>query len=263
MNNAPIGIFDSGSGGLSIYQAIRSLLPHESFVYLGDHSNLPYGDKSTDFIQKRTARCIRFLVTKKAKLIVVACNTATVAGIDYVRHEFPDIPIVGVVPVVKTAAAMSTTKQFVVLSTPFTAASDYQKELIRKWAPDCTVITIGSSRLVSLIERGLLKGPEIDQELKHMFHEAKDIPFDVVVLGCTHFPFVGEAVRAIVGNRVGIIDSGGAVARQVQRILTHRNDTGEATQSSVQFMTTGDSKVIASVFTRLLGREVNVTHVTV
>ena len=131
MNNAPIGIFDSGSGGLSIYQSVAALLPRESVVYLGDHAYLPYGDKSTDFIKKRGVQCIDFLVSQKAKLIVVACNTATVAGIEYFRTVFPDIPIVGVVPVVKTAAAVSETKYFVVLSTPFTAGSTYQKELIR------------------------------------------------------------------------------------------------------------------------------------
>lgn len=262
MNNAPIGIFDSGSGGLSIYQSISSLLPHESIVYLGDHIHLPYGDKSTDFIKKRVVECLKFLISQKVKLIVVACNTATVAGIDYFRTILPDIPIVGVVPVVKTAAEISKTKHFVVLSTKFTSKSDYQKELIKKWAPDCTVYSIGSSQLVSLIEKGLLCGSEIEHELKIIFHTLKAGSFDIVVLGCTHYPFVKPALRAIVGNAVDIIDSGGAVARQVQRILTNRKDFAQDAHASVQFFTTGDRKTITDVFTRLLGKKVNVTHVT-
>jgi len=261
MNNAPIGIFDSGSGGLSVYQSVAALLPKESIVYLGDHAYLPYGDKSTDFIKKRVVECIKFLISRQAKLIIIACNTATVAGIDYFRIKFPEVPIVGVVPVVKTAAALSKTKHFVVLSTRFTANSHYQKELIKKWAPDCTVSNIGSSRLVFLIEKGSLDVPEIKHELKIIFHRIKDFPFDVVALGCTHYPFVRSVIRAIVGDEVKIIDSGAAVARQVQRILIHRNDLSGSFRANVQFVTTGDGPTVASVFNHLLHKEVKVTHV--
>jgi glutamate racemase len=263
MNNAPIGIFDSGSGGLSVYRCITNMLPHESIVYLGDHLNLPYGNKSTDFIKKRVNKCIKFLIKKRVKLIVIACNTATVAGIDYFRSENPGIPIVGVVPVVKTAAEISVTKKFVVLSTQFTANSTYQNDLINKWAPDCTVYTIGSSRLVPLIEKGLLNSPEISQELQTIFKKIKHIPFDVVALGCTHFPFVRSSISAIVGDGVKILDSGSAVARQVQRILEHRNELSGLSVSKAIFYTTGTCTNVRIVFRQLLDKKTNVSHAIV
>ena len=123
MSDDPIGIFDSGSGGLSFWQSITSLLPHESTVYIGDHNYLPYGEKDTEFIQERTISCIRFLLKHHAKLIVIGCNTATVAGIDVYRTAFPDIPIIGVVPVLKTAAELTKKGSIGVLSTPYTAHS--------------------------------------------------------------------------------------------------------------------------------------------
>jgi len=110
MNSIPIGIIDSGSGGLSIWKEITRLLPGESTVYIGDHANLPYSDKSTEFIRHRVFKLIQLLITLRVKLIVIACNTATVAGIDWYREQFPDIPIIGVVPVIKTAAEVSKTK---------------------------------------------------------------------------------------------------------------------------------------------------------
>jgi len=262
MNNAPIGIFDSGSGGLSIYQSIVKMLPLESFVYLGDHAYLPYGEKSTEFIKQRVVQCIEFLNSQKVKLIVVACNSATVAGIDYFRSTFPELPIIGVVPVVKTAAQMSKTKHFVVLSTKFTANSVYQKDLIKKWAPDCLVSNIGSSSLVPLIEDGRVDGSDVEKELKKIFQKLEDISFDVVVLGCTHYPFVRSTISAIVGDAVKVIDSGDAVARQVQRVLAHRGDLSERSLMVTKFFTTGDTSVVAKVFSQLLNNEVKVTHVS-
>jgi glutamate racemase len=263
MNNSPIGLFDSGSGGLSVYQSIEALLPRESVVYLGDHAYLPYGDNTTDFIVKRVVRSIRFLLSKEVKLVVIACNTATVAGIDYFRTAFPQIPIVGVVPVIKTAAQESKTKHFVVLSTKFTSTSKYQKDLIKKWAPDCTVTTIGSSLLVPLIERGRVESPEIKQELEKIFRKTSNVPFDIVALGCTHYPFVRNTISAIVGDEVRILDSGAAVARQVQRILSKRNELSRLTRSTKEFLTTGDTETVTGTFRSLLGRKVNVTHVII
>lgn len=262
MNNAPIGVFDSGSGGLSVLSALERTFPHESFIYFGDHANTPYGGKTSTFIQSRVLSVIDYLLSRHCKLIVIACNTATIAGIDIYRKKFPDLPIVGVVPVIKTAAMLSKTKQFIVLSTDYTAKSDYQKDLIRLWASDCRVTSIGSSKLVPLIEKGILDGPEIIGELKNIFHRVPNTRNDVIVIGCTHYPFIRESIQSVVGVNVQIIDSSEAVARQVARILTARNELADTT-GLVQYCTTGVVETVEKVFTKLLGNKPTIFHVTV
>lgn len=262
MNNAPIGVFDSGSGGLSILQSLKSMLPQESFVYFGDHAYSPYGGKTSARIRSRVVSIIKFLLSRHCKLIVVACNTATIAGIDYYREVYPDIPIVGVVPVVKTAAAISKTKHFIVLSTEYTAISTYQKNLICEWARDCVVTSIGSSKLVPLIEQGILEGNIITHELRSVFGRVRDSSFDVVVLGCTHYPFIRSTIQKVVGINVTIIDSSFAVARQTTRILIAKNDRSQG-PSWVQFYSTGNATIVEAVFNTLLSKKILVTHVTV
>lgn len=205
---------------------------------------------------------MQFLIQKKVKVIVVACNTATVAGIDIYRKQFPLIPIVGVVPVVKTAAQRTHTKHFAVLSTKYTSESTYQKNLISKFAPDCVVQNIGSTRLVSLIEKGDVSDSEIHGELRKLWSKVETDNVDVLVLGCTHYPFVIDQIRAIVGNRIEILDSGGAVARQVKNIL-ERESMLSAGQPTHQFYTTGNWKHVSMVASRLLGREIQVQHINV
>jgi glutamate racemase len=260
MNSAPLGVFDSGSGGLSIVNSLQSQLPHESIVYVGDHAHNPYGDKSQEFIRDRVVHIIEYLISQKAKLIIAACNTATIAGIEYYREKFPNIPIVGVVPVVKTAAVLSKAKSFVVLSTDFTAKSQYQKNLIDKWANDCMVINVGSSRLVPLIEEGKITGPQIEEEVKKIFASIQDASFDVVALGCTHFPFIVDTIQKIVGPKIQILDSSDAVTRQVERILQERNIQSEESAPAI-FLTTGDAQKVSRTFTQLLRKETIVDHV--
>ncbi len=263
MNNSPIGVLDSGSGGLSIYLSLRHLLPNESIFYVGDHAYNPYGDKSTEFIQDRVIKLARYLVDSGCKLIVIACNTATIAGIDHVRKEFPQIPIIGVVPVIKTAALESKTKHFIVLSTNFTADSGYQRQLIQTFASGCTVTSVGSARLVTLIEEGQLDTEEVRAELHHVFDRIKRDSYDVVVLGCTHFPFVRSAIRDMVGPGIQIFDSGDAVARHATRILTQMNMLSLSSHPSQTFVTTGDSTKVAVLFERLLDKKVEVSHVAI
>jgi glutamate racemase len=255
-------MFDSGVGGLTIFRSIHSLLPKESILYVGDHCYGPYGNKSIRCIKERGVKVIQYLISNRSKLIVIACNTATVAGIEYFRRKFPSVPIVGVVPVVKTAASVSKTKHFIVLSTSFTAKSRYQKHLIHTFAPHCTVTSIGSDALVPLIEEGHVDSPQVRVELQRLLHYTKENTCDVVVLGCTHYPFVRPAIRAIVGTRVTILDSGGAVARQVNRILTQTDNLSGMAAGSETFLTTGDSKKAEALFRQLLSEEVKVSHVT-
>lgn len=223
MSPNPIGIFDSGSGGLSIWLAVRQELPHESIVYFGDHGHLPYGGKDKSYIQDRVIKAISFLERHGAKLVIIACNTATVAGIDVYRNTFPHLPIVGVVPVVKLAAAESKTKEFLVMSTEYTARSEYQKQLIQSFAGNCTVHNIGCPGIVENIESGEGDSTSMKVLLQTQLEPFMSSHIDTIVLGCTHFAFVKNMLHDIVGNRMRLLDSGGAVGRQTRRILTNNN----------------------------------------
>ena len=259
MDTRPIGIIDSGSGGLSIWKAISRQLPHESILYVGDHAHAPYSGKTSTFIRTRVKKCLAYLIKKQCKLIVVACNTATVAGIDWYRTQFPMIPIVGVVPVIKTAARMTKTNNICILSTKFTAKSAYIQRLVRNFAPDASVFSLGSSKLVSYLESTKNETENIKRELSHMCHSVIDKPIDVVVLGCTHYPFIQQEVRALFGDSVSVIDSADAVARQVARIIEH-NQIASNTKPTYTFVTTGDARYVSCVMSRLANRQIVVEH---
>ena len=252
MDTRPIGIFDSGSGGLSIWRSIISLLPHESTIYIGDHASIPYSTKTEKFIKKRVVMSIQFLLSKQVKMIVIACNTATVSGIEYFRKIFPDVPIVGVVPVVKTAASQSKVKKFGILSTELTAKSPYQQHLIASFASDCEVFSVGNTELVRMIENGQKDSRQMTELLETMLHPLIEKKIDVLVLGCTHFPFVRMAIQSIIGSNVLILDSGEAVGRHVKYILEHEEIQASTKIPTYQFFTTGDAQKVSEVASHLL-----------
>lgn len=259
----PIGVFDSGSGGLSILTALKELLPQESYIYFGDHAHGPYGDKSTEYIRERTTAAISWLISKQVKLIVIACNTSTIAGIEWYRKQFQNVPIVGVVPVIKTAARESKSRKFIVLSTEYTARSEYQKKLITEFGAECDVASIGSSVLVPLIEEGIVHGPRIESELTRILSPYLEGDNDVLVLGCTHYPFLKPVLHAMMGTGVQILDSGGAVARQVEHILHERGELSNNKESADAYMTTGDALHVSAIFSTLLQHEISVEHIMV
>lgn len=261
MNQAPIGIVDSGLGGITIWRSIRTLLPRESTIFVGDHAFVPYGTKSRFLIRKRVLAIMAYLRSRGAKLIVVACNTATVAGIDWYRQQLRDIPIVGVVPVIKTAAALSKSKKFVVIATPFTTKSKYQKGLISKFAPDAQVFSLSTPQLVDLVEMGTLSGAKTTKILKPLLAPLIKKGIDIVVLGSTHFAFLAGTIRAIVGDGIAVLESGDAVARQVRRILEAERllipDVQSYFTSDVQsyrFETTGNPNQVSVVASKLMGQ---------
>lgn len=252
MNNAPIGVLDSGVGGLSIWKEIVSQLPNESTIYVADSVNCPYGNKSSETIYRLAKRLVKFLILKKVKLIVLACNTITVSCLDKLREDFPNIPIVGTVPVVKTAAEKTQKKRIGILSTSATAKSRYQKDLIKKFALGCKVFNIGTDKLVPSIEQG-----EIGASMIRII-EAELQPFikaeiDVLALGCSHFPFLKEKMQKILGNNVLILDSGAAIARQVKRILIANQAISSSKITKHRFYTTGDVRKFDIIARRLVG----------
>lgn len=256
MNSGPIGIFDSGLGGLTIWQEIVKILPYESTLYLADHANFPYGEREEKDIRKLTTRALYWLVAKKVKLVVIACNSATVSGLDYYRQQFPEIPIIGVVPVIKTAVALTKTKTIAVLSTPLTAQSKYQQWLIKSFALGTKVYSLVSKDLVGFVEKGEIKGDKVEKLLRQDIYTHQNKEIDVLVLGCTHYPFLKQTLQRVIGKDMSIIDSGGAVARQVDRILTKlqmREGQGDPCHS---FFTTKDKEKVTKISRLLLNKNV-------
>ena len=223
MNGNPIGVLDSGVGGLSIWKEIVKELPHESTVYIADSQNCPYGIKTQKEIYRLSKRMVEFLIQKKAKLIVIACNTITVVCLDRLRKDFPKIPIIGTVPVVKTAAELSKSGRIGILSTKQTAESKYQKNLITRFCKGLKVLNLGTDKLVPLIERGVVSGIKINKILKEELKPFIDFKANVLVLGCSHLPLLKKEIGQVLGKSVQVLDSGGAVARQVERVSFMNN----------------------------------------
>ncbi len=244
-NRFRVGILDSGIGGLTIREKILELLPDVSTIYIADHAAMPYGEKSDNEIVSRVLSIIEKLTTMKVDCIVVACNTASVVGITKYREAYPDIPIIGVVPVVKTAAEHTKTKHYALFSTTRTIESPYTDELIAKFSPDCTVDKIGSPTLARLIEDGYFKTPEGQKEVMRMASSVGDA-CDVAVLGCTHYPLIRSEFRKFLGQNREILDSSGAVARHVGRILTPLIPK-TALPLTHSIYTTGDAKKVTEV----------------
>jgi glutamate racemase len=254
MKNSPIGLLDSGVGGLSILAEIEKLLPNESSVFIADQTNVPYGGKTKEQLEGLVTNLVKFLVSKNVKLIVVACNTATVYTIDHLRSQF-DLPIVGTVPVIKTLANITKTKKVGVMSTPATAKSPYLDDLIKKFAPDISVFKVGATHLEDLVEQGGLNRPEVEENLEHHLGILLDRGVDAIALGCTHYPFLRSKIEKIVGKNVAVVDSGGAVARRTKQILENENLLADKKVSEDLYFTTGDVEKFRRVAQELLKKD--------
>lgn len=224
---APIGVFDSGAGGLTILQALRDLLPQENYIYFGDTAHCPYGTKSEAEITALTLHACRFLMEQGVKLIVVACNTASQAALATLRATL-DLPFVGVVPAVKPAAQATHKGRIGIAATNQAAQASYLQGLIHEFAQGIQVYTAGYPELVTLVERGELNGPQVEETLKHVFHPMLSHDIDVLVLGCTHFPALRPAIERVVGKEVQVIDSSAAVARRTRSVLEAAGLANEA-----------------------------------
>ncbi|GHO94337.1 glutamate racemase [Reticulibacter mediterranei] len=256
---APIGVFDSGAGGLTILSALRQELPQEDYIYFGDTEHCPYGKRTETDITALTVDACRLLVEQGVKLIVVACNTASQAALQAVRATF-SLPIVGVVPAVKPAARMTKNGRIGIAATDQAARSAYLRQLIADFAGDIQAYTAGCSALVTLVERGELAGPAVEQTLRTVLAPLTDQDIDVLVLGCTHFPAMRAAIEHVVGERVQVIDSAAAIARRTHSILLAENvlhpSHGRAQQGNLQVWCSGDAKHFSDVASAILGYSV-------
>ena len=219
-----IGVFDSGVGGLSVLRHLRKAYPGETLLYFADQAHVPYGSLSVQDIRRYSEEITRFLLHQGAKIIVVACNTASAAALNHLRETFPGVPIVGMEPAVKPAAMLTKSGKVGVLATPATFASPRYSSLMMRFAEDITVFEDPCVGLVGLIEEGQLDTPATTQLLSDVLQPMLHAGVDTLVLGCTHYPLVRPLIDTIVaveteGAPVAIIDPAPAVARQVGRVL--------------------------------------------
>lgn len=252
MDNRPIGVFDSGVGGLSIWRAIRKLLPQESMDFLADSGHVPYGEKTTAELNGLTSRIAQFLIGRDAKMIVVACNTATVHSIAHLREAFPHVPFVGVVPVVKTLSSRTKTGTIAVLSTPATSKSPYLAGLIQEFAPDKTVVNVGCDGLENAIESGQVRTRSTNALLERHLAPVRDSDADVVGLGCTHYPFLRSRIKSMLGPGVTLFDPSRPVARRVRQLLEANDAFAVNPKPAFRFYTTGNAEVVRRVAAKLL-----------
>lgn len=255
-SSQPIGVFDSGVGGLSVLRAIRALLPSESIIYLGDQAHVPYGSRSLEEVRAFSEGITRFLLGRGAKLIVVACNTASAAALQFLRSTFPTMPFVGMEPAVKPAAEHTRTGVVGVLATPATFQGALYASVIERFAQGVTVLQDTCPGLVGQIEKGELDSPVTRAILEKSLQPMLARRIDTVVLGCTHYPFVIPLIESIVGPDVRVIDPAPAVARQVMRLLEARGLlAAQGTDGRVMYLTTGDAERFRASVRSLLGEE--------
>lgn len=255
--NAPVGVFDSGVGGLSVLREIRQCLPHESLLYLADSAHVPYGEKSPEYIRERCRVIAAFLVEQGAKALVVACNTATAAGVAELRQCYPLMPIIAMEPAVKPAAQATRSGVVGVLATTGTLKSARFAALLDRFAADVRVITQPCPGLVERIEAGELRSAETRAMLLGWVEPLLAQGCDTLILGCTHYPFVRPLLKQLLPSDVRLIDTGAAVARHLKEMLAERHllASGEATQ---RFYSSGDPQRMARVLPILWGENAEV-----
>ena len=261
MNAKPVGIFDSGVGGLSVAREIRATLPAEPLVYLADTAYCPYGGRPVEEIQSRSVAAVAELISQGCKAVVVACNTASGAALELLRSEF-SIPIVGLEPAVKPAAEATRNGRIGVMATSGTLRSERFNRLVSNYARDVRVIPVACTGLVELVEAGETQGELAIGSLTELLAPLKEAQVDTVVLGCTHYPFLRAAVGEVMGPHVQLLDSGRAVARQLERVLREAEAFAPHRPADIRMLTTGDPAGVAEVVGRLWGVALRVEWVT-
>lgn len=255
-NTDPVGVFDSGVGGLSVLRQIRQHLPAESVIYLADQAHVPYGPRSHEEIYAFSAGITDFLWQQPVKAVVVACNRASAAALSRLRQAFPHIPFVGMEPAVKPAAQQTRTGHVGVLATQGTFNSERYATLMSRFAHGVTVWEDPCPGLVDLIEAGEIEAPQTEQFLRRVLGPMLGQGIDTLVLGCTHYPFLIPVIQRITGTAVTIIDPAPAVARQTERVLAQHDLLAPAGQAAqLRLLTTGPAVSFQQQVDRLLGVE--------
>ena len=217
-----IGIFDSGTGGMSVYREIRKVLPREKYVYYSDNAHCPYGDKSVEYVRDRGRFITHFLLEKGADIIVIACNTATAAAVAALRAEFPDVPFIGMEPAVKPAALGTRSGVVGVLATAGTLKGSKYLTTKGKYEDNVKIVEAVGRGFVELVEAGELDGPHTEAVVARSLRPLLDAGADTIVLGCTHYPFLRDVIARIAGGDVHVIDPAPSVARHLEEVMQER-----------------------------------------
>ncbi|MGE3507659.1 MAG: glutamate racemase [Vicinamibacterales bacterium] len=256
--SGPIGVFDSGVGGLSVLREIRQLLPNENVIYVADSGSGPYGERSADFIEGRARAIVRFLIARHAKAVVVACNTATSVAVAHLRAAYP-LPVVAIEPAVKPAVASSRTGVVGVLATTATLASQKFRDLVDRHGRQARVLVQPCPGLAERVEAGDFASAETDTLVAGYVRPLIEQGADTIVIGCTHYTFLTPTIQRLVGASVSIVDPAPAVAREVRRCLDrHELMTSARGAASEEFWTSGSPEPVARVISLIWGAETTV-----
>jgi glutamate racemase len=257
-----IGIFDSGVGGLSVAREIRRTLPGEDLLYVADTAHCPYGDRPLEEVRTRALAVARWVERAGAKLVVAACNTASGAALEQLRQALA-IPVVGLEPAVKTGAALTRNGKVGVMATSGTLASARFARLVRDHANGVEIVPQACPGLAELVEEGHFEGERLHAWLERLTQPLQRAGVDTVVLGCTHYAFVGEPIARVLGPAVQLVDSAPAIARRTEHLVRGDADRRTAGSGTFTVLTTGDPRKVAPVVARLWGAEVPVDAVEI
>lgn len=262
-DNSPIGIFDSGLGGLTVWRRIKKILPNEQLIYLADSGNCPYGPKPEEEIKRLAIACTDFLIDKGCKIIVVACNTATSAAISHLREKYA-IPFVGMEPAIKPAARLSKTGSVGILATAGTLNGELYKQTQQRYANHVKIqLQIGTG-LVQLVEKGETDTPEAAALLKSYLEPMLEANIDQLVLGCSHYPFFKPLLKTLTLGKVRIVEPSKAIARQTRRVLLLNKllaNPKEENRLTDEFYTTGSTELMNQFLSKVLRLEAKVDAV--
>lgn len=251
-----IGIFDSGIGGLSVFREIRKVLPEQSYVYYSDNAHCPYGEKTREYIIDRARTITRFLLEKGCEIIVVACNTATAAAIATLREEFP-VKFIGMEPAIKPAAQATKTGVVGVLATAGTLRATKYIDTRARWAQNVRIVEHIGQGFVELVEKGLTTGPEAESTVRTSLIPLLDAGADMIVLGCTHYPFLSETISKVASEayperEIKIIDPAPAVARHLIEVMTEEGISEIGPNGfSMELHASGDATTLLTTYNRL------------
>jgi glutamate racemase len=263
VNPPPIGVFDSGVGGLSVLKAIRVQLPAQPVFYFADQAHVPYGSRSLEEVRAFSSAITEFLLGLGSAIIVVACNTASAAALQELRAQFPQTRFVGMEPAVKPAAEQTRTGVVGVLATPATFQGRLYSSVVERFAKEVTILQDTCPGLVGEIEKGDMEGAETRRILESAIRPMLEKNIDTIVLGCTHYPFVIPLIRQIAGAGVNVIDPAPAIARQTGRVLDSLGITQLPDfQAEVRFFTSGPSAELEKLLPLLLGEDGKVQRIS-
>ena len=258
----PVGVFDSGVGGLSVLRAMRGLIPEEPVLYFADQAHVPYGSRSLEQVREFSVGITRFLLARHAKLIVVACNTASAAALHTLRDRFPEVSFVGMEPAIKPAVEKTQSGRVGVLATPATFHGALYASLLERFAREVQIFQDTCPGLVAQIEKGDLEGTGTRSILEAALNPMLRQGIDTVVLGCTHYPFVIPLIEELVGDSVRVIDPAPAVAMQAKRLLESNGSKRPPGRSAtIRYFTTGDANALSALLPHLVGKKGDVQAV--